>query len=269
MASSPCIDIDQILRARMGNKARFLPRFVTRWLEHIIHQDYINTYLAEGRVGVDFCKGVIEYLGVTVDVEGRENLPTDGRPATFVSNHPLGAIDGVTLGAVIGRAYDGRVKYLVNDFLLNLEGLAPMCVGINKVGGQSRNLPKKFDEVFRSENHVIMFPAGLCSRLIDGQIHDLPWGKAFIQRSVQNQRDVIPIHFIGENSPHFYRVAKWCKRLGLKFNLAMLFLPDEMYRSRGRHYTVRFGAPIPYKTFDSKRTPSEWAQWVQDEVYKL
>ena len=269
MNPTAAIDIDSIIRSRLGSKARWLPRFVTRWLERFIHQDFINEYISRGLVGVDFCEGVIDYVGVTVDIEGRENLPQDGRPATFVSNHPLGAIDGVTLGAVLGRAYDGRIKYLVNDFLLYLQGLAPLCVGINKMGGQSRDLPQQINAAFHSDNHMIMFPAGLCSRLIDGQVHDIPWGKAFISRSVQTQRDIVPVHFIGENSPRFYRVAKWCKRVGIKFNLAMMLLPDEMYRSRGRHYTVRFGKPIPYQTFDNSRTTQQWAQWVEDVVYKI
>lgn len=269
MDPSATIDLDKIVRSAAGSKARFIPRFLIRWLERFIHLDFINSYLIEGRTGVDFCEGVIDKVGVTLSVEGLENLPSDGRPATFVSNHPLGAIDGVTLGAIIGKAYDGRVKYLVRELLMNLKGLAPLCIGINKFGAQSRDLPHQIDEAFHSDNHIIMFPAGLCSRLIDGQIRDIPWGKAFVQRSVESQRDVVPVHFIGENSPRFYRVAKWCKRLGLKFNFAMLFLPDEMYRSRGRHYTVRFGSPIPYQTFDKSRRPAEWAQWVQDEVYKL
>lgn len=263
------IDLDRILRERAGKRARWIPRFVIRWLERFIHLDFINSYLAENREGVDFCEGVIDKLGVTLSVEGLDNLPTGGRPATFVSNHPLGAIDGLTLGAVIGRHYDGRIKYLVNDLLMNLKGFAPLCIGINKFGGQSRDFPKQVDEVFHSDNHVIMFPAGLCSRLIDGQIHDIPWSKAFVQKSVSTQRDVVPVHFIGENSPRFYRIAKWCKRLGLKFNFAMITLPDEMYRSKGRHYTVRFGKPIPYQTFDRSRTPAQWAQWVEDQVYTI
>ena len=49
----------------------------------------------------------------------------------------------------------------------------------------------------------------------------------------------------------------------------MTLLPDEMYRARGKHYTVRFGKPIPYSTFDRSRTPNEWARWVENEVYKL
>ena len=268
-SSSQEINIDQIVRSRMGKRARWLPRFVTRWLERFIHQDFINAYLRQGYEGVDFCVHAIDYLDVALEVEGLEQVPVDGRPLTFVSNHPLGAIDGVTLGGIIGRASGGRVKYLVNDLLMNLKGLAPLCVPINKLGAQARNFPQQVEGAFRSDNHIIMFPAGLCSRLIDGEIRDIPWRKAFIQKSIQTQRDIVPVHFIGQNSPRFYRFARWCQRLGFKFNFAQLLLPDEMYRSRGQHYIVRFGQPIPYQTFDRSRTPNEWARWVQDKVYEL
>ena len=250
------IDLERIVRERAGNK---VPCFVIRWLKRLIHEDFINEFLRRGHVGVDFCTKGVEYLRVQLNVEGLEELPADGR-FTFVSNHPLGGIDGVALGGIIGTKYNGRVKYLVNDLLLNLKGLAPICVGINKIGTQSRNLPQQVDSVFHSDNQVILFPAGICSRKINGQIRDLQWGKAFIQKSIQTQRDVVPVHFIAQNSPRFYRIANWCKRLGIKFNLAMLLLPDEMYRSCGSHYTVRFGNPIPYTTFNNTRRPSEWAE---------
>ena len=259
------IDLEKIVRERAGNR---VPGFVIRWLKRLIHQDFVNEFLVRGHEGVEFCVRGIEYLGVTVSVEGLDCLPDD-RQFTFVSNHPLGAIDGVALGGIIGTKYEGRVKYLVNDLLMNLKGLAPICVPINKFGAQARNLPNQVNEAFEGDNQVIMFPAGICSRLIDGQIRDLPWGKAFIQKSVQTQRDVVPIHFIAQNSPRFYRIAQWCKRLGIKFNLAMLLLPDEMYRSRGRHFTVRFGQPIPWQTFDRSRRPAEWAEWVKGRVYEL
>ena len=260
------IDIESIVRQRAGNK---VPGFVLRWLKKFIHQDFINTYLRKGYVGVDFCEHCVEYLGVKVDIKGLENLPQDGRLCTFVSNHPLGAIDGVTLGMVLGRAYDGQVKYLVNDLLMNLKGLAPLCVPINKLGRQARNFPAVVESAFSGNEHVIMFPAGLCSRKQNGVIRDLEWGKAFVTKSVLHQRDVVPIHFEGENSKRFYRIANICKMLHLKFNLAMLFLPDEMYRSQGNHYTVHIGKLIPYQTFDKQKTPLQWAQWVKDRVYEI
>ncbi len=266
------IDIARIARERMGAKAKWVPDSFFSALRGFIHEDFINRYLEQGRTGVDFCRGVLDYLGVTVDVKGRENLPdaTGGetRRLTFASNHPLGAIDGVTLGAVLGEHYQGRVKYLVNDLLMNLRGLAPLCVPVNKIGAQGRGLPRMVDEAFAGQDQMIVFPAGLCSRRgSDGKVRDLPWGKAFVVKSVEHRRDVVPVHFVGENSGRFYSVAAWCKRLRLP-NLAMALLPDEMYRSRGRHYEVRIGKPIAWQTFDKTRTAREWAKYVEDIVYE-
>lgn len=263
------LDLEQIIRARAGKKARFIPQFLINWFKKAAHQDYINGYLKEGYVGVEFCENSLKYLGVDLEINGLENLPKDGRKFTFVSNHPLGAIDGVTLGAVIGKEYDGKIKYLMNDLLMNLKGMAPLGVPINKIGGQARNLPKLIDEAFRSENQMLIFPAGLCSRKIDGKIQDIPWGKAFITKSRQTERDIIPIHFEGQNSERFYKVASWQKKLGLKFNIAMLMLPDEMYKSAGRKYRITFGKPIPIQTLDRSRTDVEWAQEIRKTVYEL
>lgn len=264
------IDVEQIVRSRAGKKSKYIPGFVIDWLKRLIHQDFINGYLKEGYVGVDFCEKCLRYLDVTVEVEGLDNLPNEDKKYTFVSNHPLGAIDGVTLGMVLGRRFDGKIKYLVNDLLMNLEGLAPLCVPINKLGAQARNFPQMVETAFASDDHVIMFPAGICSRRMDdGEIKDLAWNKTFITKSVASQRDVVPIHFIGQNSDRFYNIARWCKRLGLKFNLAMLFLPDEMYKSQHGKYKVIIGKPIPWQTFDKSKTPSVWAQEVKEQVYQL
>lgn len=267
------IDIDEIVRGKAGAKARFVPRFVLSWLKRIIHQDEVNEFiLSEGdKQGMPWLDDCMEYLGTTLNVKGLENLPddSDGRLFTFVSNHPLGGPDGVALGHLLGHRYGGRIKYLVNDLLMNLHGLAPFFVPINKTGKQSRNFPQLVEAVFNSPNHIIMFPAGLCSRRINGQIHDLPWQKTFITKSVETQRDIVPIRFDGRNSDFFYRIANVGKRLGLKFNIAMLYLVDELYKNRGKTFDVTIGKPIPYSTFDKSRKPQEWAAYVEDIVYKL
>lgn len=267
------IDIDEIVRGKAGAKARFVPRFVLSWLKRIIHQDEVNEFiLGEGdKQGMPWLDDCMEYLGTTLNVKGLENLPddSDGRLFTFVSNHPLGGPDGVALGHLLGHRYDGRIKYLVNDLLMNLHGLAPFFVPINKTGKQSRDFPRLVEAVFNSPNHIIMFPAGLCSRRIGGQIHDLPWQKTFITKSVETRRDIVPIRFNGRNSDFFYRIANVGKRLGLKFNIAMLYLVDELYKNRGKTFDVTIGKPIPYSTFDKSRKPQEWAAYVEDIVYKL
>lgn len=267
------IDIDKILASKMGDKAKFVPKFLVRWLKRIIHEDEVNRFLWESRdkSGTEWLTECVRYLDMDIKIDGIENLPdkNDGKLYTFVSNHPLGGQDGVALGSIIGKHYDGNFRYLVNDLLLNLPGLAPVSIGINKTGKQSRDFPRMVEAGFQSNNHMLMFPAGLNSRKINGVIHDLPWKKTFISKSVEYQRDVVPIYFSGRNSERFYRIANWQKKLGLKINIAMLFLVDEMYRNVHKSFTVKIGKPIPWQTFDKSKTPMEWAKFVEDKVYEL
>ncbi len=267
------IDIDSILKGKMGSKAKWVPRPLVSWLKRIAHQDQVNDFLWESRnkVGTEWLEECVRYLQMTLHVEGIENLPdkNDGRLYTIVSNHPLGGADGVALGSIIGRHFDSKFRYLVNDLLMNLPGLAPLCIPINKTGKQSRNFPAMVKAGFESNNHMLMYPAGICSRKQkDGTICDIPWSKTFIQKSVEYHRDVVPIHFSGHNSDFFYKLANFSDRF-LPFNLAMLFLVDEMYKNVGKTFEVRIGKPISWQTFDKSKTPTQWAQYVKELVYKL
>lgn len=268
------IDIDKVLRDKAGKKAGYIPRFMVSWLKKTIHEEEINSFLEEegDRQGVPWLWDCLRYLGVELKVEGREHLPApdDGKLYTFVSNHPLGGQDGVALGAVLGEHFDGRIKYLVNDILMNLHGLAPLCIPINTTGKKGRDFPKMVEAGFAGTDNIIMFPAGLCSRRQkDGQIRDLAWKKTFITKSVSSQRDVVPIFFSGSNSKFFYRLANICKRLHIKYNIAMLFLVDEMYKNRNKTFTIKIGKPIPWQTFDRSRSDQEWAAYVREKVYQL
>ena len=267
------IDIDKILAGKMGKRARLVPRFLVAWLKRLVHEDQVNQFLDDHShlEGVERLEACVKYLDMTLEIEGMEILPdkNDGRLYTFVSNHPLGGQDGVALGAIIGRHYDGNFRYLVNDLLLNLPGLKPLCIGINKTGRQSRNFPAMLEAAFKCGKHMLMFPAGLNSRKrADGSIHDLPWKKTFITKSVECHRDVVPIFFGGRHSERFYRIAKFSDKY-LPFNLAMLFLVDEMYRNVGKKFRVVIGKPIPWQTFDKSKTPMEWANFVEEKVYEL
>ena len=267
------IDIDEILRSKAGPKSKRIPRFIVAWLKRRLHQDQVNDFLRiiGDKEGVPWLKGCLDFLDTKLEVKGLENLPSDadGRRFTFVSNHPLGGQDGVALGYVLGTHYDGRIKYLVNDLLMFLPGLAPLCIPINKTGKQSRQFPAMVEAGFSGDDHILMFPAGLCSRRRHGVIRDLPWNKTFITKSVQHQRDVVPIYFSGRNSNKFYTIANICKMLGLKFNLAMLYLVDELFKNQHKTFEVHIGRPIPWQTFDRSRTATQWAAYVQDIVYQL
>ena len=264
------IDIERILKEKLGAKYKYVPGFLVSYLKRIVHQDELNVFLREskGKVGVEFLEACMEFLDCKVEVKGLENLPENGR-CTFVCNHPLGGLDGISLGYILGKKYDGNVRYLVNDLLMNLRGLAPLFIPVNKTGSQSRDFPRMVEAGFKSDNHLIMFPAGLCSRRQNGVIKDLEWKKTFVVKSVETQRDVVPMHFEGRNSDFFYNVANVCKFLGLKVNIAMLYLADEMLKNRHKTFTLTIGKPIPWQTFDKSKTPSQWAQFVKDLVYKL
>lgn len=264
------IDIDRILREKIPGYYKYIPKFIVSYLKKIVHQDELNTFLhnSEGKIGVDFLKASLDFLDTKITVNGYENLPKDGL-YTFVCNHPLGGQDGVALGYILGTFYEGKVKYMVNDLLMNLSGLAPLCIPINKTGKQAKDFPRIVKAGFASDDQLIMFPAGLCSRRINGVIRDLDWKKTFIVKSVEGHRDVVPIHFEGRNSNFFYSLANLSKALGIKFNIAMLYLADEMFKNRHKTFAVTIGKPIPWQTFDHSKTPAQWAAYVKDIVYKL
>lgn len=270
--SEKTIDVDKVLRDKMGNKAKYVSGFIVSWLKRILHQDELNEFFWQSRdlVGTPWLEATLVRLDTSIELVGEENLPdkNDGRLYTFVSNHPLGGEDGVALGAIIGKHYDDRFRYLVNDILMNLPGLAPLCIPINKTGKQNRDFPRMVEAGFQSDNHMVMFPAGLCSRRHKGVIRDLEWKKTFVTKSVEYHRDVVPIHFGGRNSDRFYRLANFSDKC-LPFNLAMIYLVDEMFKNTHQTFRVAVGKPIPWQTFDNSKKPIEWAQWVKDRVYEL
>lgn len=267
------IDVRGIMRSKMGSKADIVPGFIISYLQKILHEKQVNEFLVanDGIVGTPWLESCISYLRMSFNVEGLENLPdkNDTKRYTFVSNHPLGGMDGVAIASILGKQYDDQIRLLVNDFLMNLPGLAPLCIGINKTGAQSRSFPAMVEEGFSGNMHMMMFPAGICSRKINGKIQDLPWKKTFISKSIQYERDIVPIHFIGRNSDFFYRLANFSDRYIKKVNVAMIYLVDELYKNIGKTFTIKIGKPIPWQTFDKSKTPVEWAQYVRGLVYEL
>ena len=170
------IDIDRLLRSKLGDKARYVPRFLVNWLKKLIWEDRINEFLWESRdeVGVPWLKHGLRYLGNEIVVDGWENLPdaTDGMRFTFVSNHPLGGIDGIAIGTVLGDKYGENFKYLVNDLLMNLPGLAPLCIPNSERFYRIANICKMLhlkvniamlylaDEMFRNEGKTFKIKIG-------------------------------------------------------------------------------------------------------------
>lgn len=264
------IDVDQILRARMPRHYRYIPGWAIRWLKRTIHEDMINEVLASGRglEGVDFAQHVLKCLNVDVEIEGMHQLQP-GKRYVFVANHPLGGLDGLALISHVGKHYDGNIRFMVNDLLMAIKPLQCIFLPINKHGRQSRQAAELISQQYSGDNQMLTFPAGLCSRLQDdGSVADLRWNKHVVVRAVHDQRDVVPIYVDAINSRFFYRLAKWRKRLGIKFNIEMLYLPDEMYKKRNSTFKIYLGKPIDWQTLDASR-PLDQAARLRDIVYQL
>ena len=264
------IDIQQVLRQKAPSVARKIPGFMVDYLIRTVHQDELNEILRRyhDKDGVAFMQELIGYFDLNLELVNEENIPAEGR-YIFASNHPLGGLDGICLSAIIGGRFDGKIRYLVNDLLLYLSNLRSIFVPINKHGAQGKKNAELIEKAYASDNQIITFPAGLCSRKQNGKIQDTEWKKSFIQKAVEYRRDVVPVFFEGRNSNFFYRLANLRKALGIKMNYEMIYLPDEMFKSKHKTYSIHFGKPIPWQTFDSSRKPAEWAEWVKEIVYNL
>ena len=265
-------DIRAVLRSKAPNA--HVPNFVIRYLERIAHIKQMNAFLRQhpDLKGYDFIRTVIsEELGCTASIEGTEHIPTDGRPVIFVSNHPLGGLDGMIIAQMIHDNGERKLKVIVNDLLMFMEPIADLWAPVNKVGRLSKEQAAEQQRMWESGVDVLTFPAGACSRLqrIDGhwQIRDLEWQKNFIQRAKEYKRDIVPIRFEGKNSRFFYVLAYLRKLLHIKINIEMLYLVDEMYGAHGKHFKVHVLPLVPYSTFDSSRTPKQWAEYVKNMVY--
>ncbi len=265
------VDIDRILRDKSPKYYNKIPKFLINYLKRTVHQDDINGILErnQGLEGVDFMRALIDKeFKLTLQTRGDENIPDEGR-FIFASNHPLGGLDGICLSAILGERYNGKIQYLVNDVLYYIDPLKPIFVPINKYGSQAKDSARAINEAYASDNQMITFPAGLCSRKQKGVIRDLEWMKSFIIKAVEYERDIIPVHFAGKNSNFFYNFANLRKSSGIKFNIELIFLPDEMYKNSNQSFTITFGKPIPHQTLDKSKTPAEWAQQVKEVVYSM
>ena len=263
------IDVEKVLRSKNPLLAKAIPSFIINYLKKVIRQDDINWLIREnGHLrDAEFIGGVLKTLDIRNQVYGRENIPGEGR-YFFVSNHPLGGLDGLVFMDELSKHFS-KIKFPVNDLLMNIENFSGIFLPVNKHGGQAKDAVRLLEETYASDCQILYFPAGLCSRKKHGVIKDLTWHKSFISKAIQHKRNVVPAFFSGRNSNFFYNLANLRNLLGIKANIEMLFLPDELFRQKDKTIALVFGKVIPWQTFDHTKSPSEWAEWVKSRSYEL
>lgn len=265
----PRIDIDEVLREKAPRFAKYIPRFIRNWLRRTIHEEALNDILAAGwnRPPQEFIHVAFERMRIAYRIDGLERLDPAER-YLFVANHPFGGLDGMMIAdALIERFGDARV--VVNDLLMHLEPLRPLWIPVNKHGSQNSLYARKFDEEFFGELPILTFPAGLCSRCIGGEVTDLPWKTNFLKKAYASQRQIVPVFVEGRLSNFFYRVDRIRRMLGVKFNIEMLWLSDEMFSQKGKHFRILVGDPIPVAELQRYGGLRDQAEFVRKKAYFL
>lgn len=267
MSQEKFIDVEKIIAAKNPKLLKWLPGFVLRYVKRILHEDDINAFFAKHghRRGLDFVDTVLSEFHTTVEVRGLEHIPEHGG-FILAANHPLGGFDGLALMQAVAKKRKD-IRFLVNDILLHLKTLDDLFVPVNKHGSQ--HAISLIEQTYRSEHAVVIFPAGLVSRKQQGKIMDLEWRKSFISKAVQYNKAVIPAFIEGKNSGWFYNLALWRKRFGIKANIEMFYLADEMFKQRNKTITITFGQPVPPSAFTKEKSHREWAAQVKAHVYAL
>jgi putative hemolysin len=263
------INIREVFHQKSPHLARIMPGFVFTLIHRIMRLDFLNGFITRyGHLtGMDFVDASVKDFEISEEILGSENIPASGS-YIFAANHPLGGFDALLLMQyVYGKL--GKLKFLVNDVLMEISPLKPLFVPVNHHGSNSREAALVMKETYLSGEQILIFPSGLASRKIKGNIEDLTWQKHFISKAIEYHRDVIPVFISGRNSNFFYFVATWRKRLKIKWNLEMFLLPDETYRHRKKKIRLIFGNPVSYTTFDKSKSHLQWAEFVKNAVCEL
>lgn len=263
------IDVDKVLRDKNPKLHKYSPRFFKNYLKRILHQDRINNILLETAYldGFEFCRDIMKRFNITLEIEGLENIPKEGK-CVLACNHPLGGFDALALvQAIEPKRKD--LKFVVNDILLGIKPLKELFVGINKHGATAKEVMKEMNELFASDQAVIIFPSGLVSRKSKGKVRDLGWKKTFITQTKKNNSKIIPVYIEGELSPFFYGLSRMRSNMKLKVNIEMLYLVDELMKQHNKTIKIIFGEPIDASVFDHKLSDKDWADWVKEKVYDL
>lgn len=263
------IDVKQVIHEKNPKLLKFLPGFIVRYLQKILQEKDVNQFVHDHKndTPIEFCLAVMEKFNIDLDYEGLENVPESGG-AILTMNHPLGGMDAMALVAVVHKKRPD-LKFVVNDVLMHLENLQPIFVGVNKHAKNAAASLRKVDETFQGDELLCIFPAGLVSRKTDGEIKDLKWKKTFVTRSIKYNKTIIPVHIDGELTNFFYNMYSIRKKLGVKANIEMLYLVNELYKQHNKKIKIKFGKALYAADFDSSKSHDEWAQYVKGKVYEL
>lgn len=243
---------------------------VLRWLSvdkvNWIHDHNCDT------PGVPFTEGLLRDLNIKLRIDNEQvldHLP-EGAFIT-VSNHPFGALDGITLINIVGSRRP-TFKVMVNMILNHISAMHPNFIAVDALASDDpakkavsmKGIKEAIMQVRRG-NPIGFFPAGAVSKLNrHGRIEDREWQPSIIRLIEQLKVPVIPIYFHGSNS-------WWFTFLGMvSWQLRTLRLPAEVFRRHDKTIHISVGNPISVEEQQAHSgSVEELGRFLKERTYAL
>lgn len=261
------INLDEFLGPKLSAQ---IPAILKPWLKRVLHVQELNDFIltTDHPSGVEFFQAAMEELDISFTFRGAENIDTTRR-LLFVGNHPLGGPEGLIMGSVLNKYCGNHFRVPVNQLMAGFHPIKEFFVPVSIFGRQTRDAAQRLNEMFASDYQVLIYPAGKCAQCVKGRIVEQPWKKTFVTQARRYQRDVVPVHLSGHNSKRYFFLSRLSRFLGLKFNIGMIYLVDELFKKRHAHFVVTFGKAIPWQHFDASKSDQQWAEWTKAQVALL
>ncbi len=264
------IDVEKVIRNQSNKTVRNLPGPVVSFIKWLIKEKEMNAILQ--RIGhkknFDFVEAAIKELDLKIRIYGAENIPDDPN-VIFVGNHALGGVDFFALAYAIKDKFTS-INHLTNDVLMSIKPLSDIMVPVNVFGKNPVEYQRLYDERLKDPTKpVTIFPSGEVARTHHGEWDDGVWRSGFVRFAKKFNKTVVPFFITTRNSPWFYRIERWRRKLGIKANLELFLLPRQIFYQKGKTIEIFFGKPISPETFDETKSIHEWADYVKKIAYSL
>ncbi|MDP1784735.1 MAG: 1-acyl-sn-glycerol-3-phosphate acyltransferase, partial [Sulfuricurvum sp.] len=246
------VSVETILKKehpRLFTYPDLISKAVVGLTRFLVHENSINHFMQvhENKRGLDFIDAVLEHLGVSYKVIHREveNIPAIGK-VIIVANHPLGALDALSLIQMICSVrHNKKVKIVANKMISSIPQLKEFIIGVDNFSDKlSRDSLRKIDTALQAEEVVIFFPSGEVSRVgLFGQ-KEGSWKGGFVRFAKRNATPIVPIFIKAKNSSLFYAASWIYKPLGT------LLLGHEIFAARNQIFDFRVGELINPKVLN-------------------
>ncbi|MBA4251712.1 MAG: GNAT family N-acetyltransferase [Chlorobiaceae bacterium] len=245
------IDTRELLNSKSNFVSKlpiFLQNITIKLFRKFIHEEEINNFLSlnSSKKEIEFIDELFEYLDFSYSTSQKEKdrIPGQGK-LVVIANHPLGGLDGLVLLKLISEVRSD-VKIVVNDLLLNIENLKNLFLPYDIMNSklQKENLIN-ISEHLKNEGALIIFPAGIVSRLKYFYLRDSKWQKGALFFAAKYDATILPVYIKAKNSNLFYLVSMFSKKL------SMILLPHELFNKRSKTIQLKIGHPVPFKSLSN------------------